>query len=208
MSEIKRNAIVIGVTGGIACGKSEVGRILEAMGFAVCDTDRIAHDLMRKGTIVYDQIVTHFGEKIVSNTGEIIRPTLGKIVFDDPAQRTVLNGLVHPAVRCFLKEWMQQQKTRGQHAAALVPLLFESGMQNLEWDAVVCVSSDEADVFHRLEKRGLKKDEAEKRFHSQLPLAEKEKLADVVIPNVGTLSELELVTRKTVQAIAGQKGKL
>ncbi len=128
------NVVAVGVTGGIACGKSEVGRILDNMGFAVCDADRIAHDLMEKGTPVFSQVVDHFGTSILAENGEISRPILGKIVFENPAQREVLNGLVHPAVRESLAGWIDQMRSEGQRSAVLVPLLFESGMQDLDWD--------------------------------------------------------------------------
>lgn len=205
MSNNKRNRVVLGVTGGIACGKSEVGRILGEMGFAVCDADRVAHDLMKKGTPVFSQVVDRFGTHILSDDGEISRSILGETVFEDPAQRETLNRLVHPAVRESLERWILRKRNAGENTAILVPLLFESGMQDLDWDAVVCVSSCEEDIFQRLEKRGLTREEAEKRIHSQMPLAEKEKLADHVVPNSGTLGELELATRKTVEAIVGER---
>ncbi|MDH3981404.1 MAG: dephospho-CoA kinase [Kiritimatiellaceae bacterium] len=201
MTDFKRNAIVIGVTGGIACGKSEVGRILGEMGFTVCDADCVAHDLMGKGTPVFQKMIEHFGERIIGADGEIARPILGKIVFEDSDQRDVLNRLVHPAVRENLANWIGKMRSEGKPSAVLLPLLFESGMQNLDWDAVICVSSPESDVFQRLEKRGLTPEEAEKRVHSQMPLAEKEGRADLVVPNIGTLRELELATRETVNAI-------
>lgn len=199
----KRNIVVLGVTGGIACGKSEVGRILGDMGFAVCDADCVAHDLMKKGAPVYRRLVDHFGKSILTNEGEISRPNLGTIVFEDPEQREVLNGLVHPAVREALAGWIDKMRTEGKPSAVLIPLLFESGMQSLDWDAVVCVSSREKDIFQRLEKRGLSREEAEQRVYSQMSLEEKKKLADHVVPNYGTLGELELATRRTVEVIVG-----
>lgn len=205
MSNKERNVVVLGVTGGIACGKSEVGRILDKMGFAVCDADRVAHGLMKKGTPVFLQVVDRFGTAILSDDGEISRPILGKIVFENPDQREVLNRLVHPAVRESLAGWIDQMRSEGHRSAVLIPLLFESGMQDLDWDAVICVSSRNEDVFQRLEKRGLSREEAEKRIHSQMPLAEKEKLADYIVPNHGALGELELATRKTVDAIVGER---
>lgn len=208
MSENERNVIILGVTGGIACGKSEVGRILNDMGFAVCDADRVAHDLMKKGTPVFTQVVDHFGVKVLLNKGEISRPELGAIIFKDPAQREILNQIVHPAVRETLEQWIFEKQKTGKNAAVLIPLLFESGMQNLGWDAVLCVSSHKKDVFQRLEKRGLNRDEAEKRVCSQMPLSKKETLADYVVPNVGTRGELELATRKIVQAIVRLKGRI
>ncbi|MDF7825269.1 dephospho-CoA kinase [Pontiellaceae bacterium B12227] len=205
MSGLKRNAIVIGITGGIACGKSEVGRILEEMAFSVCDADCVAHALMDKGSAVFRKVVDHFGEQILTEEGEISRPVLGKIVFEDPQQLEQLNALVHPAVRAVLSKWIEEMRARGKPSAILLPLLYESGMQNLKWDAVVCVSSPENDVFQRLEKRGLSPEEAEMRVRSQMPLAEKESRSDYVLPNIGTLGELKLAVRKTVDAIMQER---
>lgn len=201
MSDSNLKVIVLGITGGIACGKSEVGRILEEMGFMVCDADRVAHALMDKGSTVFHEVVNRFGEQILTENGDISRPVLGKIVFEDSKKRVLLNGLVHPAVRRELVKWMNEMRVEGKSSAVLLPLLFESGMQQLDWDAVVCVSSPENDVFQRLEKRGLRQEEAEQRVSSQMPLAEKERLADHVLPNVGTLGELKLAVRNTVNAI-------
>lgn len=201
MSDLKPKAKILGITGGIACGKSEVGRILEEMNFKVCDADRVAHALMGKGTAVYRKVVDLFGEQILSQEGEISRPILGKIVFENSHGLKQLNALVHPAVRCALAEWVAKMRAEEKSAAVLLPLLFESGMQDVDWDAVVCVSCPENKVFQRLEERGLSHKEAEQRVRSQMPLAEKERLADYVIPNIGTLEELKVAVRKTVNAI-------
>lgn len=201
MSDSNRKAISIGVTGGIACGKSEVGRVLSEIGFTVCDADRVAHTLMDKGSPIFQNVVDHFGDQILTENGDISRPVLGKLVFDDPSKLCELNALVHPAVRKTLEHWLECQRAEDKPAAVLLPLLYESGMEDLNWDAVVCVSSPQQEVFQRLERRGLSQEEAEKRVLSQMPLAEKEERADKVIPNVGTLGELELAVRKTVEAI-------
>lgn len=200
-------SLVLCVTGGIACGKSEVGRVLGEMGFEVCDADRVAHGLMKKGTPVYRQVVARFGERILLADGEISRPILGKTVFGNPEERNALNGLVHPAVREKLAGWIAEKRTMGKDAAVLVPLLFESGMETLEWDAILCVSSSEELVFQRLEKRGLSRSEAALRVASQMPLAEKEQRSDQVLPNLGTLDELEDLTRDAVKRVKA-KGRL
>ncbi len=205
MMNQKRNAVVLGVTGGVACGKSEVGRILREMGFSVCDADGLAHDLMKKGSSVYQQVVNHFGMDILSDDGEISRSILGKIVFENPAELTVLNGLVHPAVRKNLEDWIENVRLQNTDAAALVPLLFESGMNTMNWDAIVCVSSSEDLVSRRLEKRGFNRAEAKLRVESQMLLAEKEQGSNSVIPNVGTLKELEESTRKIVNRIKAKR---
>lgn len=196
-----QNPVVIAVTGGIACGKSEVGRILSQMEFAVCDADHVAHDLMKKGTLVYRQVVDLFGTRILSNEGEISRPVLGKDVFENPEKREALNRLVHPAVQAALEERIEEARLDGRNTAVLVPLLFESGMDSLKWDAVVCVSSPESQVLQRLEARGHEEEEALQRIGSQLPLEEKERRSDHVIRNNGSLGELDQSTRETVQRI-------
>lgn len=175
--------------------------MLEKLGFSVCDADRVAHHLMDKGRPVYHQVVEHFGAEILDKDGTISRPKLGKLVFEDPPKLEQLNALVHPAVRKALEEWINRQRLVEQPAAVLLPLLFESGMEDLDWDKIICVSSPEAAVFQRLEARGLSPEEAEKRVNSQMPLAEKQQRADRVISNTGTLGDLKLAVEKNITAI-------
>jgi dephospho-CoA kinase len=197
--------MILGITGGIACGKSEVGSILENMGFAVCDTDRVAHGLMRSGTPVYRSIVDVFGEQVLSDDGEISREYLGRIVFEDPGQLSALNRLVHPAVRDKLESWMAERRKHGENAAAQIPLLFESGMQELDWDGIICVSSLETEVIKRLAQRGLQEQEVRRRIAAQMLLSKKEDLSDCVIHNDGTLQELERTTRMTVERLIAER---
>jgi dephospho-CoA kinase len=145
----------------------------------------------------------HFGPAILSDDGEISRPVLAETVFDNPAELSELNRLVHPAVREALAEWATARRAEAAHAAALVPLLFESGMDTLDWDAVLCVTSSETEVLARLTARGLSHEEAMKRMQSQMSLPMKEARADYVVPNHGTLEDLERITRKTVASIIG-----
>lgn len=200
-----RTSLIFGVTGGIACGKSEVGRVLEKIGFSVCDADHVAHDLMKKGTLVYRRIVDHFGKDILTADGDISRPVLGEIIFKSPAEREALNGLVHPAVRETLEVLISESRQQGQSFAVLIPLLFESGMDDLDWDAIICVSSSEELVLQRLLNRGLEYDEADLRIKSQMPIEEKETRSDQVIPNIGTLAELERFTRDTVKRVMSER---
>lgn len=201
MSDTERNALVIAITGGIACGKSEVGRIVGTMGFLLCDADRVAHGKMVRGTPVYRKIVQYFGDEILDDEGEISRPALGKIVFANPQERMALNRMVHPVVREALETWIAQRRQNGENAAVQIPLLFESGMEVLDWDAIICVSSRRDDIFERLQKRGMTLLEASSRVESQMPVEEKERRSDYVIKNLGTLQELERVTRETVNSL-------
>jgi len=201
MSDNKRYSIVLGITGGIACGKSEVGRILRDLGFVVCDSDHVAHGLMAKGMAVHQRIVECFGDHVLDGSGEISRSALGTLVFDDPEKLSRLNRLIHPAVRVELQRWIAERRSNGDSAAVQIPLLFESGMDTLDWDAVVCVSSKEDQVCERIAARGINLIDARKRIAAQMPLGEKERLSDRVIRNFGTLQELEEATRKTVESL-------
>lgn len=190
-------SIILALTGGIACGKSEAGRILSEEGFAVLDTDALAHGAMKSGSAVFKDVVGRFGEKVVGTDGELDRAVLGKIVFDDPAAREDLNRMVHPAVMAAAELWKTEQ---AGDAAVMVPLLFEIGWTD-GWDAVVCVSADEQTVFQRLEKRGLDKNGARKRMAAQMPLNEKEKKSDFILKNNETLDTLRDETLKVLEAV-------
>jgi len=184
-------SLVIAVTGGLACGKSEVGRFLEGSGFCVCDADFLAHELMKKGSLIYSEILDFFGRDILDEKEEISRPILGALVFKDSEKREYLNRLVHPAVEEILKRWISQQRKEGRKAAALVPLLFESGMDRLDWDFTLCVVSDVQSVFQRLARRGLNRKDAIARIEAQMPLDEKKRRSDYVLNNFGDLSDLK-----------------
>jgi dephospho-CoA kinase len=199
-------AIILGVTGGIACGKTETGRILSAEGFKVLDSDFLAHELMGKGRSVYEQVVEHFGMAILAEDGEINRTKLGKIVFADSRERAVLNRLVHPAVRKDAHEWIEACREAQEDAAVLVPLLFESGWTK-GWDAVICVTARKEQVFQRLENRGFSKEDAVKRIEAQMSLIEKAALADFVIENDGTLESLRCRVCDLVEVIRCEKRK-
>lgn len=178
--------IILALTGGIACGKSEAGRILEEQGFSVLDTDLLAHDLMRSGTPLFQAVTDRFGDRVIGEDGELDRAVLGSMVFEDPTALIELNRLVHPAVIEAAESWKAAQVG---DAAVLIPLLFEVGWTD-GWDAVICVSADEETVFERLGKRGLDRMQAAQRVAAQMPLSEKERRSDYMIRNCGSLSGL------------------
>jgi dephospho-CoA kinase len=189
--------IILALTGGIACGKSEAGRILADEGFSVLDTDTLAHDVMASGTPVFRQVAERFGSGVVDEKGGLDRVALGNIVFNDPVARNDLNELVHPAVIKAAEEWKAQQCA---DAAVMVPLLFEAGWIK-GWSAIVCVCATEEIVFQRLEKRGLNREEARKRISAQMPLSEKKKNSDFIIENNDTLDALRKKTVAVIKAI-------
>ncbi|OQA24858.1 MAG: Dephospho-CoA kinase [Verrucomicrobia bacterium ADurb.Bin345] len=187
--------LAIGLTGGIACGKSEVARELAGLGAEVADADDLAHEVIRPGSPGYGRVVARFGREILNEQGEVDRRRLGEIVFADAGERMALEAIIHPEVVRRLRDWVGRVTGRGGHAVAVVPLLYEVGLVNM-WDAVVCVIAPEDVVLRRLRARGLGDEAARARIGAQMPVAEKAKKATFVIENGGSLRELKERTRE------------
>jgi dephospho-CoA kinase len=198
--------IILAITGGIACGKTETGRILSAEGFKVLDCDFLAHELMAAGRPVFQAVVDFFGADVLAADGEIDRVLLGRRVFSDPVARAELNRLTHPAVLETARRWRQECIESGEDAAVLVPLLFETGWTD-GWDAVVCLTATEEEVFRRLEQRGLSRDEARRRIAAQWPLHEKAARAEIVIENNETPEALRRRVLEMVERVRDGKRK-
>lgn len=178
---------IVGITGGIACGKSVCGRVLKSLGVAVLDTDHVAHAVMKKGEAAYGPVVEAFGPGVLDDDGEIDRKKLGLLVFADEAQRRQLNELVHPLVQVQWESWRDAQTTP---AAVLIPLLFEVGATE-GWDAIVCIASQERLMRARMKERGLDEASIQQRLDAQWPIEKKAANADVVIWNNGSLKTFE-----------------
>lgn len=192
---------MLGITGGIACGKSEVGRILAEQGVATLDADEVAREVMTPGHEVFDRVVTHFGREILAASGDIDRARLARIVFEDGRKREALNELVHPEVLRICRAWVEARAREGAEAAVIIPLLYEVG-ETAPWDAIVCVASPDEAVKERLIKRGLSKEDIEGRLAAQMPLAEKIKRADHVIHNDGDLQKLKRETLRILNTVS------
>ena len=182
------------MTGGIACGKSTVADFWRQWGAEVLDADHVAHALIAPGGECAEAVAREFGARVRAATGGIDRTALGAVVFADPAARERLNRLLHPAVIRRMRAWADGIRREGRIGVAVVPLLFEAGMEK-EWDAVVCVAADEKTMLERLAARGLSPAEAKARIASQWPVREKRTRADRVIENNGSLAELENACR-------------
>lgn len=181
----------IGLTGGIACGKSAVTTHLRSKGLVVIDADELAHLALSPGESSYTQIVNFFGPGILNSDSTISRKTLGSIVFADKAKLDFLEQSIHPWVQ---QETQKKRKALIDAGATMafydVPLLFEKNLQT-QFDAVIVVACDEALQIERLQKRnGFTIEEAKKRIAAQMPIAEKIKKTPFVILNNGTLPEL------------------
>ncbi len=180
-----RSLLTIGLTGGIATGKSLVAAILREAGARVIDADRLAREVVSPGTPAFEAIVRHFGPEVLGADGAIDRARLARIVFSDTAARTALNAIVHPRVAERMAALLSD--IRAEDPAAMVflevPLLYETGME-AGLDGVIVVSVPEALQIERLMARdGIVRQEALLRIRAQMPLAEKRRRASVVIDN-------------------------
>ncbi len=183
--------IIIGLTGGIASGKSTVARMLEEKGALLLDADFIAREVVLPGKPAWREIRDWLGPSITGPGGAIDRARLGKLIFSDPAARQKLNGIVHPRVmETFIT---RTEEIRRRHPDAVVvydvPLLIEAKMDRMV-DLVVLVYAAEEIQLARLQSRDkLTAAEALSRLRAQMPLAEKRAYADVIIDNSGSLAE-------------------
>jgi len=187
----------VGLTGGIASGKSTVSRFFREAGAFVIDADEIAHAVIRKGEPAYAGVVEAFGAGILNKTGEIDRKRLGEIVFNDAARRERLNQLVHPHV--YARAETEKKAIAAAHPEGVilfdVPLLIETGAHQ-EMDRVILVYVDRATQIDRLIKRdGLTREEAERRIDAQMPLDEKRRFADEIIDTRLPLPGVESAVR-------------
>ena len=183
--------MVIGLTGGIACGKSTVSAKLKELGAAVIDADLLARDVVRKGEIAYNKIVHCFGEDILLPRGEIDRKKLGSIVFSDKEKLELLNSITHPEIISRLKEKIRELKSEGVKVIVVdAAILIEVGLHKYV-DSVWVVTVDRETQVKRLINRD-KFDyrEAENRINSQFTNEVREKYADVIIDNNKPIEEV------------------
>ena len=204
----------IGLTGGIASGKSAVGEMFVTLGAHLVQADRIAHSLMQPGEAVYNEVVKHFGREILNPDGSINRAKLAEAAFgpasENPGKRAArveeLNRIVHPAVIRSQDEWMNDIGRRDPNGVAIVEaaLILEAGAKD-HFDRLIVVTCDpeqRAARFAARQKLDLEtaRKEVARRMAAQLPDEEKVKVADYVIDNSGTLDH----TREQVQSVWGR----
>lgn len=183
-------SLVIGLTGGIASGKSTVSTMIKEMDITVVDADVESRLAVQQGEPAYLKIISEFGTEILLKDGEIDRQKLGSIIFHQAEKRQILNEIVHPEVRKRMWNKIEAAKQNNEEVIVLdIPLLFESKLTYMA-DKTILVYVDSSTQLERLMARNnLSKEEAEARIHSQMPLSEKVKLADVVIDNTGTIQQ-------------------
>lgn len=183
--------IIIGLTGGIATGKSTLERLLRARGIPVLDADLVSREVMVPGTHALAAIIKRYGLDILNAQGSLDRKKLGRIVFQDAAERHWLEQLVHPLVRTRMGEWRDADEQMKGMKVLSIPLLFESEMMDLV-DLIWVVSCTPAIQQLRLQQRDqLTAEEAQARIQAQMPLDQKVALADWVFENDYTPEHLD-----------------
>jgi len=200
---------LIGLTGGIASGKSLVSTRLAELGATIVDADVLAREVVEPGTDGLAQIARHFGPEVLLADGTLNRPALGAIIFADPEQREKLNSITHPAV------WRRARELFDQAAADEVvvydvPLLVEGAKgRQLDFDLIVVVDASADTRLRRLvQLRGMTREEAGHRLNSQASDAERLAVADVVIDNNGTveatIEQVDALWAKAQHAVGGR----
>ena len=189
--------LVIGLTGGIGTGKSEVTRLLESLGAASINADQVGHEAYTPNSETWRAVVDAFGEDILQESGEIDRRKLGGIVFSDPNELARLNGIMHPRMARMVSRKIDALRQDGADVVVVeAAVLFEAGWETLV-DEVWSTDSPTEAIVERLQAaRGLPPEEARKRIESQMGREERLGRSDVVVDNSGDVDELERTVRK------------
>ena len=194
---------VIGITGGIASGKSTICQYLEELGYPVIDSDAISRRLSLKGNSIYDAIYHTFGMEYFLADGELDRKKLGNLIFEDSKARDLLNSVTHPLIVEEIKNLLQ--KTKGNIIFLDIPLLFEAKLWHL-CDTILCVYTDlDTQLIRLMERDKITRELAFKKIASQMSLEIKRDQSDYVIDSTGSISS----TRKQMDELLKQiKGEI
>jgi dephospho-CoA kinase len=198
--------LTVGLTGGIATGKSYILGLLRDFGCDVIDADAVARQVVEPGQPAFDDIVAHFGRGILTSDGVIDRPKLGAIVFANPAERETLNSIVHPRVYETQAKWLAEVAARNPRAIAVVDaaLMIETGSYR-RFDKLVVVWCDPALQLERLMARNhLSREDAAARIAAQMPSAEKLRFADFSIDTSVGFED----TRRQVESLYAELRRL
>ncbi|NTW06285.1 MAG: dephospho-CoA kinase [Syntrophaceae bacterium] len=183
----------VGLTGGIACGKSTVAEMFVRLGAYLIDLDKLAHEVQEPGAPAWRKIIDYFGDDILGQDQKIDRNKVAAIVFNHPEKLQALNNIVHP---CVYEEWQTRLKriaTSDPRAIVLsdIPLLFEARMQSSFDLTVVVMIPPEEQIVRLMARNGMTKEEAQKRIKNQMPIGDKVGLADIVINNQSSIADTQ-----------------
>ena len=189
----------VGLTGGIACGKSTVAAMLRDLDLTILDADPLVHEMLESGQPVYEEVVREFGAEILTSDKKIDRAKLGAIVFADHTRLERLDQIIHPRVMDVITKWFAVLDRPGGPPMAIVEaaLLIEAGYRG-KLDRLVVVRCDPEQQLARLRARGLTEEQARQRITAQMPSDEKARMADDVISSSGSFED----TRQQVERLA------
>lgn len=188
-----RNILKVGLTGGIATGKTHVGSVFRRLGCWVIDADEVARTVVEPGQPAYQEIEQEFGAEVISPKGTLDRARLGTLIFSDPQKRLRLNAIVHPRVMAEIQRRLGELEASGAGGIVIVDgaLIIEAGVQAF-FDKLIVVYCDREQQVRRLRQRdGLSRQEALQRIQSQMSTQEKRKYADFEIDTSGTFEQTE-----------------
>lgn len=192
----------VGLTGGIASGKSTVSAMLAEHGAVIIDADQIAHEVVAKGTPGLDRVVEAFGPQVLTPEGEMDRPKVGEIVFSDAEKRKVLEGIVHPLV---FERIVELEQGAAEDAVVVhdIPLLAETGAANT-FDAVIVVDApEEVQVERMLRDREMDEAEARSRIAAQADREARRAIATYVVENTGSIEDLRHQVTEVFESLVG-----
>ena len=184
--------MIIGLTGGIASGKSTISLILKELGAFIIDVDDVGRNVVQKGEKAYNEIVQYFGDQILMNSGEINRKALGRIVFSDEEELKMLNSITHPQIIAKVKEIIEQHRSNENEVIVVdAAILIEMGLNSI-CDSVWLVTVDKKTQLQRLMERDrFSYDDAQNRINAQFSDDKKSQYSDVIIDNTKSLEELK-----------------
>lgn len=197
---------VIGLTGGIACGKSTVAAILRDLGARVVDADEVAREVMAPGSPVLARVAERFGRQVLRGDGSLDRQRLAEIVFRDRQALADLNAITHPPILEVIRGRIEEARRQGVGVLVVdAPLLLEAGMQGMVDEVWVVTCTRDQQIERLCRRTGLSPREAEARMRAQMPPEEKARRADRVIPNAGTLAQLRAEVERHWQDLASRR---
>ncbi|HCZ0001512.1 TPA: dephospho-CoA kinase [Staphylococcus aureus] len=182
---------VIGLTGGIASGKSTVSELLSVFGFKVVDADKAAREAVKKGSKGLAQVREVFGDEAIDENGEMNRRYMGDLVFNHPEKRLELNAIIRPIVRDIMEEEKQEYLKQGYNVIMDIPLLFENELENTVDEVWVVYTSESIQMDRLMQRNNLSLEDAKARVYSQISIDKKSRMADHVIDNLGDKLELK-----------------
>ena len=197
--------MILGLTGGIATGKSTVTAMLRERGIPVIDADQIAREVVEPGKPAYEAIVRHFGRDILLEDGQIDRKKLGEVVFSDEAERQKLNAIVHPEVRRVMRQEAVVAEANGAPIVFMdIPLLYESKLQYLVEKIVVVYAPSDMQLARMMERDELDEEQAKKRLRAQFPIDQKKLEADFLIDNSQSREETQRQVEELLTVIRSE----